>query len=544
MIRNIQKACLTLLLFLAVMPAFGQSESELEAAVERIKDEGLNRSQVMQHLSYLTDVIGPRLTNSPAMKRSNEWTREKLANWGLQNATLHKWGPFGRGWSLERFSMQIVEPYNIPIIAYPKAWTPGYKGNGEVVIVDVKSEEDFAKYRGKLKGAIVLHSLPRELKAHFQPLATRYSDADLVEMATGNRGRRVGGGNAFQMTPEQRAALQMATRKMQFYMEEGVGVVLDIGRGDGGNVFVQSASVTMPAANGRGPAADPQPQGQPGGRAPAPRVWDKNAPKMLPQITVSAEHYNRLYRMLQQGEKLKMQVEMNIKYHNDDLMGYNTIAEIPGTDLKDEVVMLGGHMDSWHAGTGATDNASGCAVAMEAVRIIQSLGLKPRRTIRIALWSGEEQGLFGSRAYVTDTFGKRNPDGTLTKTPAFDKFSAYYNFDNGTGKIRGIYLQGNPALKDIFQGWLKPLEALGATTLAPGNTGSTDHIPFDTLGLPGFQFIQDEVEYSSRTHHSSQDVYDRIQVDDMKQASVVMATFVYRTAMLDKLLPRKQPPTR
>ena len=290
-------------------------------------------------------------------------------------------------------------------------------------------------------------------------------------------------------------------------------------------------------------------------------AWDKDAPKIPPQIVLAKEHYNRLVRMFEQGEKLKMAVDLSVQFHDDDLMAYNTVAEIPGTDLKDELVMLGGHMDSWHSGTGATDNGAGVAVAMEAIRILQALDLKPRRTIRIALWSGEEEGLLGSRAFVKEHFGK-SPASTCSAAPTpgrcrcsrqgrveivarsaeFDKFSAYFNLDNGTGKIRGVYMQGNEAVRPIFRKWLQPFREMGATTLTISNTGGTDHQSFDGIGLPGFQFIQDEIEYDTRTHHSNQDVFDRIQADDMKQASVIMAAFVYNAAMMDEKLPRKPAP--
>ncbi|HEX8129719.1 MAG TPA: M20/M25/M40 family metallo-hydrolase, partial [Pyrinomonadaceae bacterium] len=295
--------------------------------------------------------------------------------------------------------------------------------------------------------------------------------------------------------------------------------------------------------------------------------YDKSAPKLVPQIVVAGEHYNRMMRMLQAGERVRMNVNLDVQFQDQDLMGYNTIAEIPGSDLKDEVVMLGGHMDSWHGGTGATDNAAGCAVAMEAARILQTLGLKPRRTIRVALWSGEEQGLLGSRAYVKEHFGEivtptpqptppgagegqptarptPPPQGKLVTKPEYDKFAGYFNLDNGTGKIRGVYLQGNEAVRPLFRSWLMPFRDLGAQTLSISNTGGTDHLAFDAIGLPGFQFIQDEVEYDTRTHHSNQDVFDRIQADDMKQAATVMAAFVYQTAMRDEKLPRKPAPPR
>jgi Zn-dependent M28 family amino/carboxypeptidase len=289
-----------------------------------------------------------------------------------------------------------------------------------------------------------------------------------------------------------------------------------------------------------------------------------------PQVVLSIEHYNRIVRMLQAGEPVKMNVDLSVAWQDADLMGYNTIAEIPGTDLKDEIVMLGGHMDSWHSGTGATDNAAGCAVALEAVRIIQALGLKPRRTIRIALWSGEEQGLLGSRAYVAEHFGTMQNPATsaapatgsvnngmgggngngngapagpaLVAKPEYEKLSGYFNLDNGTGKIRGVYLQGNESVRSLFRQWLAPFRDMGATTLSIANTGGTDHLSFDAIGLPGFQFIQDEIEYDTRTHHSNQDVFDRIQGDDMKQAATIMAAFIYQTAMRDQKIPRKPAP--
>jgi len=531
------------------------------APIDRIKDEGMNRSQVMKTLSYLTDVIGPRLTNSPNMKRANEWTRDEMTKWGLQNAHLEPWGPFGRGWSLKRFSAQVTEPQSIPLIAFPKAWSPGTNGTitGDVVYLNAKDEAELEQFKGKLKGAIVLTSGMREVKARFEALGTRRDEKDLLSLADAPEPR---GGlrRMFQMSPEQRAAMMFGAKKNQFLLDEGAAVSIDPSRiGDGGTIFVQSASVPQPVPTG--------PIG-PNTRGLSP--YDKSAPKLTPQLVLAVEHYNRLVRMIEAGEKVKMAVDLAVEFHDTDLMGYNTIAEIPGTDLKDEIVMLGGHMDSWHAGTGATDNGAGVAVGMEAMRIIQALGLKPRRTIRIALWSGEEQGLLGSRAYVAEHFGKLetpttptgagNGNGGATGTPAapvlvtkpdYEKLSAYFNLDNGTGKIRGVYLQGNEAVRPLFRQWLtafrdRPEEktSWGASTLSISNTGGTDHLAFDAIGLPGFQFIQDEIEYDTRTHHSNQDVFDRIQGDDMKQAATIMAAFVYNTAMLDQKLPRKPMPGR
>jgi len=534
----------------------------------RIKDEGMNHSQVMQTLSYLSDVIGPRLTASPGMKRANEWTRDQLTKWGLQNAHLEAWGPFGRGWTLKRFSAQVSEPTAFPVIAYPKAWSPDIAPlTAEVVYVDAKSEADLEKYKGKLHGKIVLTSPMRDVSAHFDPLGTRMNEKDLLTLADAPEPRpNTGRGNFANAASAFRAAALFTNVKMRFFDQEGAAVLIDPSRGDGGTIFVQSAQVVPPAT-------DPQPTatGFPRGTPP----YDKSKPKVIPQLVMAIEHYNRIVRMLQAGEPVKMSVDLAVAWQDADLMGYNTVAEIPGTDLKDEIVMLGGHMDSWHSGTGATDNGAGVSVAMEAVRIIQALGLKPRRTIRIALWTGEEQGLLGSRAYVAEHFGSMqapmtsavpatgpntnamgggngngNGNGNGTAQPApvlvkkgeYENLSGYFNLDNGTGKIRGVYLQGNEGVRSIFRQWLSPFRDTGAATLSISNTGGTDHLSFDGIGLPGFQFIQDEIEYDTRTHHSNQDVFDRIQADDMKEAATIMAAFVYQTAMRDQKLPRKPAP--
>ncbi len=565
-------------------------------AIERIKEEGLKRSQVMATLSYLTDVIGPRLTGSPNLKRANEWTRDKLAAWGLVNARLEGWGPFGRGWSLNRFSAQVVAPQCIPLIGFPKAWSPGLDGKLEarVVYFDAKSEAEFVKFKGKLKGAIVLTGRARELAARWEPLATRKTDSELLALAnaaeasTRDSARRTvqaqenaretsaGSGasaasratsstdgsaqpprrRGFRLTPEQLARMELDRKKLMFLSEEGAALLFDPSDlGDGGTFFVTAASV---------PGAPLRIPGQSAKRISA---YDKDAPKNVPQVVLSKEHYNRLVRMYEANERLKVAVELSVQFHDGDLMAYNTIAEIPGTDLKDELVMLGGHMDSWHSGTGATDNGAGISVAMEVVRILQALELKPRRTIRIALWTGEEEGLLGSRAFVKQHFGRSPPDpyqrqataatsassdgsgngsSTSTKPSAesapnseYTNFSGYFNLDNGTGKIRGVYLQGNEAVRPIFRRWLQPFRDMGASTLTIADTGGTDHLSFDGIGLPGFQFIQDEIEYETRTHHSNQDVFDRIQGADLKQAAVIMASFVYNAAMMDDKLPRK-----
>jgi hypothetical protein len=541
---------------LTALIALGTAASSQQDAVDtnvmaQIRDEGMNHSQIMPTLSYLSDVIGPRLTGSPSLRRANEWTRDKLTSWGLENAKLEAWGPFGRGWQLDRFSAQVTSPMDIPLIAFPQAWSPSLKGtlNSDVVLIDVKDLSELKKFHGQLKGKIVLNGGEQPIAARFAPQAVRFTDEELAAMTQPQGPRGAGGRGRPGGNRPQNAAL--GAQKLRFFMDEGVALVLDESRGDDGTIYVQSAAVP-PATM---PATTPVPTGgaRPAPRPRGPSVWDASAPKTLPQVTVSAEQYNRMVRMINQGEKLQMSVELKTEFFDKDPMAYNTTAEIPGTDLKDQIVMVGGHMDSWHAGTGATDNGAGLVVGMEAVRILQALHLKPRRTIRVALWSGEEEGIFGSRYYVAQHFGNfanvlpgapyggaaPTDKGAFLKKPEFDKISAYFNLDNGTGKIRGVYCQGNEAVMPIFTEWLKPFHDLGAATVTIRNTGSTDHISFDAVGIPAFEFIQDVIEYGTRTHHSNQDVFDRVQGDDLKQAAVVEAAFLYNCAMRDDMLPRK-----
>jgi hypothetical protein len=571
MLKRYTAILLTVLISLAsgvAVSAQGPQEKFDQAAIDKIKEEGMKHSQVMDTLSYLTDVPGARLTGSPGIKAAQEWAKQKLAEWGLQNAHLEAWGPFGRGWSLEGFSASLIKPNYAPLIAYPKAWSASTSGvlRAQPVYFDAKTEADLDKFKGKLKGAIVLLTEPRDVKAHYEALGRRQTDEDLLKLANaeppapgGQGGQGRFGGN-----PEQRAAMAFLNKKWLMLQDEGAALVLEPGRGDGGTMFVQSATLAYP-------------EGTPQNKRKTFR--DKDAPPIVPQVVLAVEHYNRLVRMIQRGAPVQLEFNVSTKYYDQDLMSANVIAEIPGTDLKDEIVMLGAHFDSWHSGTGATDNAAGSAVCMEALRILQTLGLKPRRTIRIGLWSGEEQGLLGSRAYVTQHFAKRlgpeprfgggPPAAGATPEPQtppqfeikaeHEKFAGYFNLDNGTGKIRGIYLQGNEEVRPILRAWFGPFrDMIGAgpapaptagsqrnlpiATLSISNTGGTDHQSFDGVGLPGFQFIQDQIEYDTRTHHSNMDVYDRIQEQDMKQAATIMAAFVYNTAMRDKKLPRKAMP--
>jgi carboxypeptidase Q len=514
-------------LVLAALRALPADEPVDLEMVTRIRQEGFRNSKVMETSAALTDWIGARLTGSPEMKRANDWARQQLADWGLANAHLESWGPFGRGWTYESASVRMVAPTAASLVGIPKAWTPGTSGpvRGEAVKVKLESEADLEKQRGKLAGKILLLGEPKELKPQEKPAVERYDEKGLQELYRYEAERRRDFDRA-------EFARRRAFRKplAEFLSAQKVLAVLEPGGGgDGGTFDVQGSG-----------------------------FYKKTDPAGVPMVVLAAEHYGRLNRLLESKRKVEVEVDVRARYHDEDAMAYNTIAEIPGTDKGGEVVMIGAHMDSWHGGTGATDNAAGVAAVMEAVRILKALEVRPRRTVRIALWSGEEQGLLGSRAYVAKHFASRPPPkdpqeqeqpyfmrretGPLTIKPDHAKLSVYFNMDNGTGKIRGIYAQENAAVVPVFEAWLRPLQDLGATTVTMRNTSSTDHTPFDAVGLPGFQFIQDDVEYSSRSHHSNADLYERLQREDLIQASVVIATFAYHAAMRDRLLPRKPLP--
>ncbi len=505
-----------LIVLLLTLPIAAQIGEPVDLdAIYKIKDEGLNRSEVMEIMSYLTDVHGPRLTGSPNIKAAAEYAREKLTGWELVNVDLEKWGPFGRGWTNDHFSAHMTSGGNsFPMIGYPKAWTPGTEGkvSGEAIIANIQSPADFDEYRGQLKGKFVLVSAMPEVPALFDPLAVRFSDEALEAraMQSAPRGGRGGRGGRRGRGGRGRGGRGFAEQRTQFFMDEGVAALVEPGRGSGGTVFVGGGG-------SRDIDGDPVP----------------------PQIVLAVEHYGRIMRTLEKDIPVTLEMDVANTFYDDDLDSFNVIAEIPGTDKADEIVMLGAHFDSWHAGTGATDNAAGSAVMMEAVRILKEAGLRMRRTVRIGLWTGEEQGLLGSRAYVTEHFGDR---ATMDLKADHEKFAGSFNVDNGTGAIRGVYLQGNEVIAPVFRAWMKPFENLGMTTLSIRNTGGTDHQSFDAVGLPGFQFIQDPVEYNTRTHHSSMDVYERIQPLDMMKNSVIVASFVYHAANRDELLPRKPLP--
>ncbi len=534
----------TALLFFAALLTPGLALAQKPAAapdpLAKIKDEGMNRSQAMATIRYLTDVIGPRLTNSPGQRRANQWTKQQLEKWGLQNAMVDPWGEFGRGWELKNFTAMVTAgDQPTAFRAYPKAWSPSTNGpvTSDVVYFDATDDAGLERFKGKLKGAIVLVAPERQVADIFKPTATRQSDAALANMETAKPAMPQP-----QPSPndEMRAAQQFNYRRMKLLFDEGAAVLIDSGFGvDGGAIRVMGASLP-PVAPGTPPSFGL-------------RVASKNAPATIPQLVAEVEQYNRLVRLIKQGVPVKMTVDLAVQFYDDDLQGYNTIAEIPGTDLKDEIVMVGAHLDSWHAGTGATDNGAGVTVVMEALRLIQASGLRPRRTIKIGLWTGEEQGLLGSRGYVAKNLGTIG-DGSdavafaafggrkvmVNKKPAHDKFAAYYNLDNGTGQIRGIYLQGHEQLRTTFKDWLGGFNDWKASTVTINTTGGTDHLAFDAVGLPGFQFIQDPIEYSTRTWHTTQDVPDRILEEDLKRSAVIMATFAYNSAMTDQKLPRRE----
>jgi carboxypeptidase Q len=519
------------LVFSIIVSGFAQTEKVDTTMVSKIKKEGFDNSQVMSILSMLTDVNGPRLTNSPGYKKAAEYAKSTLQSWGLQNAAFDNWGEiFGRGWSLKKFSLQALEPSYFPVIAYPKAWSPGIKGTiqAEVVYLDVKKEEDIQKYKGKLKGKIVLFSLPTVVKPGFDADAKRFEDSELLGMANSGAQEattRARGRFRASMGPQ-----QLAFMKWDLCAKEGVVAVLEASPAlplEDGTLTVSGASV-------------PYPPEVPNAQRVSSRA--ANAPKILPQIVVAAEHYNRMVRQIENGKQVKVELALETEFTPAE-NGFNVIAEIPGTDLKDEVVMIGAHLDSWHSATGATDNGAGSAVMMETMRILKSLGASPRRTIRIGLWGGEEQGLLGSRSYVKRNFGERLdrsfPYDSIRLTPAAEKFSVYFNMDNGTGKYRGVYMQGNQNAQPVFRSWLKPFEKMGAATLTLQNTSGTDHLSFDAIGLPGFQFIQDPIEYDTRTHHTSMDVYDKTIEADLKHNAVMTAVFTWLAANRDEKFPRK-----
>jgi hypothetical protein len=506
-----------------------------------IRNEGIAHSHVMEYASGLMDGIGPRLTGSPNMMKANEWTRDQLTAMGCSNAHLEDWGEFGMGWQQLNSWLRMTAPDTAVFIAQAAPWSPSTNGpvHGEAVWMDVKSEKDFDQYKGKLAGKVVFLGPMRDVKPVDKPLFRRYDDKELSDLETYPTERARDFRSRIGPFIER---LKLMQKLGDFLANEHVaGVVVPsrdgaLSGGSGGTIFDDS------------------------GAALGWFIYKRENAMKIPVVVTAIESYGRVYRLLQAHVPVTMEMDVESKFTGDHEHGFDTIAEIPGTDpnLKDQVAMVGGHLDSWASGTGATDNGAGSVVAMEVMRILTALHVKPRRTIRIGLWSGEEQGIFGSEGYVRLHFGSaprstapdqialpefiRDYAGPLQLKPEQKLVSGYFNVDNGTGKIRGVYLQGNAGVAPIFRQWIEPLKDLDVTTLTMRNTGGTDHLSFDAVGIPGFQFIQDPMDYDSRTHHSNMDVYERLQPEDLAQIATVEAIFVYNTAMRDQMLPRKPLP--
>jgi hypothetical protein len=493
--------------------------------VTRIREEGFRRSQVMETAAELTDVFGPRLTNSPELRKASEWARDRLVQWGLENPRLEPWGPFGVGWSLERVSLHMTAPSVQPLLALPRAWSPGTNGvlRAHAVYFKLEGDADLDAAKGKLNDRIVLISPPPKIKDEDEAPLDRYDAKELEQIGA----YAIPGPDAERA--EWRKFVGLREKLRRFLKAEGALACLEAGRAQG-----------VLRVNGTG-------------------GWQKDAERGVPWLTLMPEQYNRLVRLLERKLAVEVEIDLRVRYHEDDLMGYNTLADLSGSDKKDELVMAGAHLDSWHAATGATDNAAGSAVMLEAARILKTVGARPRRTIRFALWTGEEQTLGGSTAYVAQHFAKRGdpadpkekdlPAQLQTKPgawqllPGHDRLSAYFNVDSGTGRIRGVYAQENAGAAAMLRDWLGPLRDLGASEVTLNPDDGTDTEPFDEAGLPAFPFVQDRIEYRSRTWHTALDVYDRLKREDLMQAAVVVAAVVYEAAMSEKPVPRKPAPT-
>jgi carboxypeptidase Q len=501
-----------LFFLVAAAPGVSRSQERVdEQAVARIKVEGFQHSQVMDTLGYLTDVYGPRLTGSPGLKAASDWCVKRLGEWGLQNPRLESWGTFGRGWSVERQSIEMTSPRYSRLIAYPHAWSPGIEGTleGSPVLVEIKGKEDFDKYRGKLKGAIVLRGKPLPARSRFEPYGTRYDAEELAK-----EGGRINPGEPKSFWADQEAWDKDVAKEREivdFFKSEDISLLIEPSERDDLVVHVAGLGYYLGTTG-----------------------------QTFPSFVMAKEHYTRILRLLDRTVPVTLEVSLQTKFY-DNAEGTNVLADLPGSDpaLRDEVVLLGAHLDSWHSGTGATDNGAGSAAILEAMRILKATGLSPRRTIRLGLWTGEEQGYFGSVGYVTKHFGDLK---TMKLLPEHAKLAVYLNLDNGSGRIRGVYLQGNEAARPIFEAFLKPFEYLDATTITTENTGGTDHLPVNGIGLPGFQFIQDPLDYDNHTHHTNIDVLDNAIEDDLKQAAVIIASVAYDAAMRDQKFPRPPMP--
>lgn len=502
--ENYRVMLVAAVLFAMVMPAVSQEVATDLEMVYKIRQEGQRNSDIETLAYIMTDLAGPRLTGSEGIERANEIARAKLAEYGLSNVRIEEAGDFSRGgWNCSKAYAAMVVPYYNNFSVTPVAWTAGTNGpiRGEVVLVDIKTAEDIEKYRGKLKGKIIMAPSTTQYEVSFDPLATRYTEDELKELAMADAGGRP----SRRVMGDYMAMRELRNKITEFLRTEDILMIISQG-----NAF------NIPRSSGAS--------------------YDGKAAPQVTEISIPQEAYGRMERMLGKGEKVEVEADVKAEFTTGKKV-WNVIAEIPGTDpkLKDQVVLLGAHIDSWHGGTGAADNASGCIVMMEALRIIKALDAKPRRTIRIALWGGEEQGLLGSRGYVSKYLYDREKN---EKKPGFDKFSVYFNMDNGTGRYRGIYLQENNLARPLFEKWMEPVKDMGFNTITIRNTGGTDHQSFDGAGLPGFQFIQDEIEYG-RGYHTLADTRERLLVPDLRLNAIITAWLTWNAAQEDQLFPRK-----
>ncbi|GAA3753337.1 M28 family peptidase [Terriglobus aquaticus] len=497
-------------------------------ALTAIKREAFNRSQAMESLYYISEVYGPRVNNSRNHRAAAEWAMQQMKAWGLQNVHLEQWGPFGNGWQIKKYYGALESPAYASLIGFPLAWTPGTDGpvTGDVVLAPIRGPQDFAKWKGKLRGKIVLLAEPKVIEMHTTVEAHRLSDEEIQQRTlTPDPAHMNRFGPPASAVPNPNQAFSTAAPSgmvlrnqiNQFLKDEGVLVGVNYGyNGDGGTVFASYGGSQNP-----------------------------NDPVGPPLVAITPEQYNRIARLVQHNAAPKLTFDIQVEYQKDDLMGFNVIGEIPGTTKKDEVVMLGGHFDSWQGGTGATDNGTGSAVALEAMRVLATMHKPMARTVRVALWGGEEEGLYGSLAYVQKHFAPRD---TMKQTPEYAKFDVYFNDDSGSGRFRAVQALGNDQLAAIFRSWIAPIRDLGieavtgvtaGPTVAPGGTDSTS---FSYIGLDGIGFMQDPLEYGTRTHHSNMDLYDRVQAGDVEQGAAIEAWFAYNAATRPEMLPRMETP--
>ncbi|MGK6321099.1 M20/M25/M40 family metallo-hydrolase [Sphingomonas sp. DT-204] len=491
--------------------------------VARIVDEGTNQSEVMRTAEYLSDFIGPRLTNSPNMRKAEEWTQAKFREWGLRN--VHKEGfDFGRGWWIESSSVRMVSPRPIQLTAIPIAWTPPTNGtvSAPVIVAPMSAERHFDAWRGKLRGKIVLVSLPTDGSEPTDPMFKRFGNDDFAKRDQFKQPR---------FDPE---AADRRMKRLDFARKLDAFL-----KAEGALAYATESYRDGKLVHGEG------------------YLYTREDTPSVPGVQIAAEDYRRLARIAKMGPAPVLEINSTVHFDDSDPQAYNVFAEIPGTDAKAGYVMAGAHLDSWVAGDGAADNGAGSAMIMEAARILSAMGVKPKRTIRFALWAGEEQGLLGSLAYVEKHLATRGsgPDTStglarymgwanrwpVTPQPGYGELAAYFNIDNGSGRLRGIYAENNPAVVPIFKEWLAPFASMGATQVVIGKTTGTDHEFMQAVGVPGFQFIQDPLDYGSRIHHSSIDTFDHLKADDMRQGSIVLAAFLLNAANMDKPLPRAVP---